>query len=412
MSIDIRMAWRNIWRNPRRSVLTIAAIAFACLLLVFMLSWQFGSYDTMINTSVRIHTGHLQVQAEGYNEKQDIRLVIPDPEPLRRIMEATPGVAAYTFRTNAYSLVSSRNRTYGVLVVGIDPAGEKEVSTLKRLVRKGDYLDEAESGTALVGELLAANLHVDLGDELVLLGQGRDGSVAATVVTVKGLYRSGQDEFDRSALHITLRDFQETYFMRGGVHECVVLATSLKDVEMVKRRVMNRLTGLAQSHRLVALDWTELLPGLKEVIQMDLYSGLIFYLILIVVVTFSILNTFLMAVFERTREFGVLLSLGTRPGRLSKILLIESTTMTFIGIALGIIAGCMVTWYFQNHGIAISGTAEVMRQFGLPERMYPRLSLLSIVIGPAAVMGITFITALYPALKVKNLNPVEAMAGK
>jgi putative ABC transport system permease protein len=412
MSVDIKMAWRNIWRNPRRSVLTIAAIAFACLLLVFMLSWQFGSYDTMINTSVKIHTGHLQVQAQGYNEKRDIRLVIPDPEPIRHVMKSIPEVAAYTFRANAFSLVSSRDRTYGVLVVGIDPAGEKEVSTLKRIVQRGDYLDESDSGAALVGELLAENLHVDLGDELVLLGQGRDGSVAATVVTIKGLYRSGQDDFDRSALHITLKNFQDTYFMRGAVHECVVLSASLHDVAMVKERVMDRLGGLTQRHMLVVLDWMDLMPGLKEAIQMDLYSGLIFYLILIVVVTFSILNTFLMAVFERTREFGVLLSIGTRPGRLSKILLIESTAMTLIGIVLGIIAGCLITWYFQNHGIVISGTAEVMRQFGLPERMYPRLSFYSISIGPAAVMIITFITALYPALKVRKLKPVEAMAGR
>jgi len=118
-----------------------------------------------------------------------------------------------------------------------------------------------------------------------------------------------------------------------------------------------------------------------------------------------------MAIFERTREFGVLLAIGTTPGRLCKLLLIESTIMTIAGIVIGIIAGSLITWYFQGHGIVISGTSELMKQFGLPERMYPQLSILSASIGPAAVLVITFLTALYPALKVRRLRPVEAMAG-
>ncbi|UCF73033.1 MAG: ABC transporter permease, partial [Deltaproteobacteria bacterium] len=140
MSIDVKMAWRNIWRNPRRSVLTISAIAFASVLLVFMLSWQFGSYDTMINSAVKIHTGHLQVQVKGYKDKKDIRLVVPDPAAVGGILDETPGVAAYTFRANAFSLASSKERTYGIMVIGIDPTREARVSTLKKLIRQGSYL--------------------------------------------------------------------------------------------------------------------------------------------------------------------------------------------------------------------------------------------------------------------------------
>jgi putative ABC transport system permease protein len=127
-------------------------------------------------------------------------------------------------------------------------------------------------------------------------------------------------------------------------------------------------------------------------------------------VAFSILNTFLMAIFERTREFGVLMAIGTTPGRLSKILLVESTTMTLVGIVFGMIAGSLVTWYFQVHGIVISGASELLRQFGLPERMHPQLSVLSASIGAGIVLAITILTALYPALKVRQFKPVEAMA--
>jgi ABC-type lipoprotein release transport system permease subunit len=403
------MAWRNIWRNPRRSILTICAIAFASLLLVFMLSWQFGSYDTMINASVKISTGHLQVQTKDYQEKKDMRLVVRDPAGLYRLLENTPEVASHTSRANAFSLVSSENRTFGVLVVGIDPLREASVSTLKKLIRQGSYLSPDDWDQALVGTLLAKNLRVGLGDELVVLGQGLDGSVAATMVKVKGIFSSGQDEFDRSTIRIPLKFFQDVYGMDSAVHEVVALGNSLKQVQEIKSKLTAGIKNNTKDESLVVLDWMELIPGLIQAIQMDLISGFIFYIILIVVVAFSILNTFLMAVFERTREFGVLLAVGTTPGRLAKLLLFESFTITIIGIVLGIILGSLITWYFQVHGILISGASELMRHYGLPERMYPQLTPLSISVGAGIVLIITILTALYPAFKARRLRPVEAM---
>jgi len=409
LSIEVKMAWRNIWRNPRRSILTMSAIAFAGLLLVFMLSWQFGSYDTMINSAVKIHAGHLQVQAKAYRDKRDMRLVVPVPADVSDILDKTPGVIAYTFRTNAFSLVSSKERTCGAIVIGIDPIRETRVSTLKKLIRQGSYLSESDTDQALVGMLLAKNLRVGLGDELVMLGQGRDGSIAATVIKVKGIFSSGQDEFDRSFINIPLKYFQDVYSMRGAVHEVVAVGESLEYVPEIKRTVTAGIENMGTKDPLVVLDWKELMPGLIQSIQMDLVSGFIFYIILIVVVAFSILNTFLMAVFERTKEFGVLMAIGTTPGRLTRLLLIESVTMTTMGIIIGVIAGSLITWYFQVHGIVISGASELLREYGLPERMFPRLSVLSVSIGAGAVLVITLLTALYPAIKVRRLHPVEAM---
>ncbi len=409
MSIDSKMAWRNIWRNPRRTILTISAIAFASTLLVFMLSFQLGSYGAMINASVRIHTGHLQVQAKGYQDKKSMRLVVPDPVAVGGILDKVPEVDAYTFRANAFSLASSKERTYGIIVIGIDPVREAGVSTLKKLIRQGSYLVKGETDQALVGELLAKNLRVGLGEELTILGQGRDGSIAATVIKVKGIYSSGMDEFDRSSIHIPLKIFQDVYSMRGAVHEVVAIGTSLSDVSEMKNATRTGLRKLDQKYPLVALDWDEIMPGLLQAIEMDLVSGIIFWFILIVVVAFSILNTFLMAILERTREFGVLMAIGTTPRRLTKLLLIESTAMTVIGIVIGIIAGCLLTWYFQVHGLDLGGASELMSQYGISGRMYPQLSLITALSGPGAVLLITFLTALYPAFKVRRLRPMEAM---
>jgi len=409
LSIDAKMAWRNIWRNTRRTILTICAIAFASLLLVFMLSFQFGSYETMINTSVKIQTGHLQIQAQEFQEKKNIRQVVPVPAKIAEILKTIPNIAAYTFRCQAFSLVSSNERTYGIAVTGLDPDREADVSRLKSLIREGDFLAAEDTDQALIGRLLAQNLRVKLGDELTVLGQGRDGSIAATVVQVKGIFSSGISDFDRAAIHIPLKTFQEVYSMQGAVHEVVVIADSLRNIDGIKTRVETGLLSLHLKKPLMVLDWDALMPGLRQSIEMDLISGLIFYLLLVLVVAFSILNTFLMAIFERTREFGVLMAIGTAPGRLTKVLLIESMTMTLIGIVTGIIVGSLITLYFQVHGIDFSGASELLSQFGITGRMYPKLSWLSAISGPLAVLMITFFAALYPALKVRRLQPVEAM---
>ena len=409
MSIESKMAWRNIWRNPRRTILTICAITFASILLVFMLSFQFGSYETMINTSVKISTGHLQIQAEKYHEKKSVRYVIPEPQKIADIVNNIPEVAAYTFRGQAFALISSKNRTYGVVVTGIDPPGESNVSRIKKLVREGHFLSGTDINQAVVGKLLAKNLRVTIGDELTLLGQGRDGSIAATVLQVKGIFSSGIDEFDRSAIQIPLSTFQDIFTMNESVHEIVVIGRALSDVSRIKAQLQDALPVLNSRKPLKTLDWQEIMPGLRQAIEMDLVSGLIFYGLLIIVVAFSILNTFLMAIFERTREFGVMMAIGTSPRRLTKVLLLESMAMTLIGIITGIMLGMVLTYYFQIHGIDFSGGSELLSQFGITGRMYPKLSILSISIGPFMVLFFTFFAALYPALKVRRLKPVEAM---
>ena len=425
ISPDVQMAWRNVWRNPRRTWLTVSAICFACIVLIFMLSFQFGSYETMINSSVKINTGHLQVQAEGYFEKRTMRRVIPDPGPVIKMIKGIEAVEAVTVRANAFSLVSSAGRTYGAMVIGIDPEREKDVSTLADLIRKGNFLPSEpvsvdvpgelsgesleESSGALVGALLARNLNVGVGDELTLLGQGRDGSVAATIGRVCGIYESGIDEFDRNTLQIPIQIFQSVYSMDDAVHEIVINVRSLHEVAAVKQEIIRRITAMPEAEDLVVMDWDELMPGLTQAILIDLTMGIIFWFLLVLVVAFSILNTFLMAVFERTREFGVMMAIGMSPNRLVKLLVYESGLMTLIGIGLGILIGCGITWIFQAYGIDMARSSEILAQYGISGRIYPQLSLITAFAGPLLVWMITIAVALYPAMKIRRLKPVEAM---
>ncbi|MCK5311324.1 MAG: ABC transporter permease [Desulfobacteraceae bacterium] len=403
------MALRNIWRSPIRTILTMSAIAFAALILVFMLSFQLGSYETMVNSSVKIHTGHFQIQAKGYNEKQNIRYTISSPNDIAANLDKIEKIQSYTFRSNGFSLVSSKSRTRGVLLTGIDPVGEASVSTIETLVKKGEYFDPEDRDKALVGKLLAKHLKVSVNDELTILGQGKDGSIAAGVVTIKGIFSSGIDEFDRSSIQIPLSYFNDIFYMQDSVHEIVCTADSLYDVNSIVSQLENDLAEYQDKREIVVLDWKKLVPGLVQGIKLDLVSAIIFYFILIVVVAFSILNTFLMAILERTKEFGVMLALGVKPSRLLKLVLMESSFLTLAGVVIGGGIGCLLTLWLQSHGINLEGASDILKEYGMSGIVYPKLSIISALAGPLAVLFITLCAALYPAFKVKKLKPVEAI---
>jgi len=409
MGVNNKIAWRNIWRNPRRSLLTASAVVFACVLLIFMVSLQAGSYDAIINTAVRLQTGHLQVQAEGYNEKPEIRKVVRYPHAVADLFNKNPQIEAIAFRANAFSLVSSKERTYGVMIVGVDPDREPMVSTVPGAMQRGEYLAEKDRNVAVIGDLLAQNLSVDVGGELVILGQGYDGSVAANVLTVKGVFRTGQPDFDRGALQIPLTTFQDTHILGDAVHKIVVMGKDLEEVGALAGSIRFDLSQHPTAQDLLVLTWNELMPGLEQAIQLDMVSAWIFYGILIVVVAFSIMNTFVMAIFERTHEFGVLIAIGMKRIRLIGLVLLESAYLTLWGIILGIVAGVGVTYYFQIHGIDISGTEDLFAQYGLPSVLRPKLTVGSVLSGPLIICAVTLLTAAFPTFRILKLPLVRAM---
>ena len=406
---DLKIAWRNVWRNPRRSILTASAVIFSCVLLIFMVSLQMGSYSSMIDSAVKIQTGHLQVQAKGYQKDGRIRQVIPHPERVSELLSKDPLVDAFTFRSRAFALVSSKDRTYGAMVVGVDPKGEERVSTIPSVVRRGSYFTTEDEAHVVLGEILADNLSVGLGDELVILGQGYDGSVAANVLNVKGIFSSGQTDFDRNVIEIPLSVFQNTFSMGDAVHEIVITSVDLEQVDVLASRLNRELEGLPDGKDLIALTWEELMPGLEQMIRIDMFSAYIFYGILIVVVAFSIMNTFITAIMERTRELGVLLAVGVRRSRLIRMVLMESVFLTMLGVTAGVVLGLALTSYFEVHGINMGVSSEVLGEYGLPSVIKPKITLGSAISGPLIVFVVTLCTAVFPALRILKLRIVKAL---
>jgi ABC-type lipoprotein release transport system permease subunit len=406
MNIIFRLAWRNIWRHPRRTWLTAGAMVFSNVLLVFMISLQVGMYGMMIDNTLQVLSGHMQVQAPGYNDEQKMRQIVPDVVPLADKLRRELQIDTVAARAWAFGLVSSEERTYGVGVFGVEPDFEPEVSTIPGLVKSGRYLSDSGASEVVLGAVLARNLRVEVGDELTLLGSGRDGSFAAAVLTVVGIFESGITDIDRNFAEIPLAFFQDTFYMDGAGHQIVVNGASLDDAKLLEPRVEDLLPA---DEDLVVLDWDALQPGLKQMIQADMSSAFFMYFILVILVAFSVLNTQLMSVLERTHEFGVVLALGLRASRLGRLVLLETTMMGLLVLVLGVLFGALVTYWVSINGFAYPGMAEMSAMFNLPSRMYPRVTLLSLSLGPSVVFLFTLFAAVYPAIRLRRLHPVAAM---
>ncbi len=402
MNIVLRLAWRNLWRQPRRTWLTVGAMVFSNCLLVFMISLQFAIYDLMINNTLRAFSGHMQVQAPGYLDDKRMRQVVEDVVPLADSLREQLPDADIGARATAFVLASSEDRSYGIAMYGVEPEFEPGVSSVPGLVKQGRYIEAGDE--VVIGSVLARNLRVDIGDELTILGSGRDGSFSAAVLNVVGIFDSGVPDLDRSIAEMPLSAFQEVFFMRGSGHHIVVNAPALSEAEALGQQVLPLLPG-----DVVLPDWDALQPGLQQMIRADMTSAFFTYGVLVVLVAFSVLNTQLMSVLERTREFGVVMSLGLSPGRLGRLVLLETLMMGLIGLALGALVGGLLTTWVGSVGFTMPGMEEMSARFNLPARLYPDFTLATLFAGPAIVLLFTLLSAVYPALRLRHLHPVEAM---
>ena len=406
MNLVLRLAWRNLWRQPRRTWLTTGAMVFSNMLLVFLISLQFGMYGLMIDNTLQTFTGHIQVQAPGYIDDQKMRQTVADIVPLADSLRAAFPEEKIAARASGFALASSEDRSYGIAVIGVEPGFESAVSTLPGLITEGRYLQDSLATEIIVGAALARNLRVGLGDELTLLGSGLDGSFAAAVVNIVGIFDSGIADFDRSISEVPLGLFQDVFYMNGAGHHVVINAGGIEGVSELQGQVGSLLPA---DQDLVVHDWDALQPGLQQAIKADMSSAFFMYGILVVLVAFSVLNTQLMSVLERTHEFGIVMSLGLTPGRLGRLVLLETTIMGLMGMLLGALVGGLFTYWFSVNGFAYPGMEELAAKFNLPARFYPQVSAPSLLIGPAVVFIFTVLAAAYPALRLHRLHPVEAM---
>lgn len=408
-----RMTWRNLWRNQRRTGLTAGGIAFAVLLLCFAMSQQAGSYRLMIDNGTSFMTGQLQVQAAGYQEDPRVERLVKNASALRQRIAAVDGVRAVAERVQVFALVSAGERTVAAQIIGVDPDREPAVSKLASFVRQGAFFDgfvftESATGASLplvLGSGVARNLSVGLGDEVVLMGSQPEGGMAALVGVVTGILDTGQAELDRTLLLAPLQVVRQAWALSEGAHALVVRTVDANAVPRVGQAIESLLDADC-----VVLPWQVLLPELEQSIAFDRVSNRLFYGLLALLVSFSIVNSFVMVVFERTREFGLLLAVGMRPWRLVLMLELEALWLALLGVALGALCALPLVAWIAQVGLPLGESAGVMlRRFHLPDRMYTALDAAAFVEPMALMIAATLVAALLPSLRVRRLTAMEAL---
>jgi putative ABC transport system permease protein len=401
----IALAWRNLWRQPRRTLLTLSAVAFAALVMVFLLALQVGTYGAMEDNTMGLLDGYAQVQTPSYLEDPGIRHSFGGIQVLEQALGQVPGVGVVAPRAQTYALLAHGPHSVAALLLGVRPEAERRVSRIAATTRTGRYLRGTDGAAVVLGAALARNLGARPGDRLTLLGLGRDGSVAADVLSVIGVFSSGVKDLDRGLAQMPLERFQADFAMRGQVHALAISGDSLSAVT----GALPAVRGLLEPRGLVVRDWGELEPGLKDAIRLDAATSLLWYLVLVLVSLAILLNTLLMSVLERTREFAVLLALGMRPGAVARMVWLEILMLVALGLALGIGLGAGAAGWYAVHGLVLPGAEGVFAQWGLPGRTYPELTPFSLLAAPVAIAAGAVLAGVLPLLRLRHLDPVAAM---
>jgi putative ABC transport system permease protein len=402
------LAWRNLWRNKTRTLLTACGIAFAVFLVTFSMALQGGSYADMIKAATRFYTGHAQITQRDFVSDSKLEQTIPNAAALGGQLQSSLPLVALP-RVQAFGIVSKDERSIGGMLMGIDFAAEAAQLDLFDNISAGAVPTQPDQ--ALVGAAMARNLGAELGDDIVILGSGKQGGVAAMALTVGGILSTGQAELDRSLLFAPLAGVQEAFGLEDEVHNIVLVLEDYAQGAALAQPI-GELLQADQSYR----TWQQLLPEVEQGIELDRISGQLFFFILLILVSFAVLNTFVMVIFERTREFGMLMALGLRPWQIIGQVQIEAFFLGILGVVLGSVLSAALVGYLSQVGIpldAIGGEAAkqslAMMQAGSMNYMYPAFSLASITTAPAVLIVGTQLSALFCMLRVRRLNPVTAL---
>ena len=408
MQTIFKLAFRNIWRNKRRTFITAAAVAFAVFIASTMSSFQKGIWDKVTEGSVSLFFGFGQIHQKGYWAEQSLNKAFDYDDQLKSIVEKTPNINGLVPRIESFALASEGNLTRGVLLTGIDPIAENKMTGLQSRIIKGDYLDTDDSAV-IIAEGVASKLKLNVGDTLVVIGQGYHGVNAAGKFPIKGIFSFGMPALNKRLVYLSLPAAQKIYGAEGKI---TTLALDISDKKQVPK-IISSLQNQLDTSNYEVLSWEEMIPELMEARALDEAGGKLTIGILYMLIAFGIFGTILMMTKEREYEFGVLTAIGMRRGLLSFTVWIETVLVGLLGALMGILLSAPVVYYMHIHPIPMEtmgeGAAEAFEKFGMSADLPTTFEFEIFFTQAFIIFIITSILAIYPLWKIGRLKPVEAM---
>jgi len=398
------MAWRNLWRNKRRTLITVASVFFGVLLATFMSSMQEGSYTSMIDNVVKFYSGYIQIQNEEYWDNKTINNSMEPSQELFNITHSIPEISHVTTRLESFALASSESITRGSMVIGVDPVKENEITELHKWVVEGKYFDENGNGV-LVGKELAKYLKIQVGDTLVMIGAGYHGVSAAGKYPIRGILKFPNPELNKQSVYMDIRECQSFFSAENLVSSMIVMVEDQYDLKSTMKKLNEKI-----SSPYTVMSWDEMQPELVQMIASDRAGGQVMIAVLYLLIGFGIFGTIMMMVAERTREMGVMVAIGMQKAKLAGILFFETIYIGLIGVLVGFAGSIPLIGYFYNNPIKLSGgAAETMIEMGIEPYMYVTW-LPSVFYNQAIVVFImTALVALYPLLAAMKLKVHQAL---
>jgi putative ABC transport system permease protein len=400
-----KLAWRNIWRSRRRSLITMSSILFAVFFAVIMRSLQFGTYDRLIENVVSSYSGYIQVHRAGYWDDQILDNAMTVGNLPTTLREKVPGIVSVLPRIESFALAASEEKTRGVLVVALNPELENAMLGLSDKTTAGTLIASGET-SIMLGDRLAERLNVIPGDTLILLGQGYRGMSAAGKYPVRGLISFPSPVLSSSVAFIPYSAGESLFSMEGLATSLVVQIESDLDARIINRDILSTVDTTAVE----SLTWREMMPELVQTIQADSAGGVIMILILYLVISFGIFGTLLMMMNERQFEFGVLLAIGMSRVVLISVLLVEMALLALGGIFAGAAVAYPLQLYFNRNPIQFTGAAaDALETYGWEAVMVSSTDLSISVAHALTVLLITAVISLYAVFVLSRLQPVDAM---
>ncbi|RLD20646.1 MAG: ABC transporter permease [Bacteroidetes bacterium] len=408
MKQTLIFAWRNLWRNKRRTLITISSIVFAVIIASFMRGMQLGSYDKMLNDAIKSTTGHLSIMDKDFWESKTLINSLEYTVELDSLIASDPSLSIRAPQISSGCLASSGRNTRGVLIMGVDPEVEDQRSGLKGKIVEGAYLSEEGSGV-VIGGMLAKYLHLKVGDSLVVLGQGYMGMTAAAELEVTGIFDHPMSMIDKRFIYVNLNTARDLFFMEGRLTSVDLVLKDYNDLDVTMDKYISALDTTVYDVR----SWKSMNKVLLQQIESDNFFGIIIIGILYLVIGFGIFGTVLMMVMERKREFSVMMALGLRPGRLVRIVLAETIMMGMIGALIGLALSFPVIYYFHLNPIPITGeNAEFYREFNLEPILEVAIKPVSLFWQFLIVLILSIVAAIGPVNSISKFNFVSIIRGR
>jgi ABC-type lipoprotein release transport system permease subunit len=406
MTLYLRLAWRNVWRQRRRTLLIAVGMGVTMAMLVLYDGLVAGFEQAIYGNAIQLLGGNIQVHADGYGEKVGRKplLAIDDPDAIIKAAEAQPNVVVAAKRIVTGGLVTNREGAFSVSIIGIETDKESRVSPVADNISRGRYLNPDDGDLIVIGQGLATAMDIDVGDRITMVGNSLHEQTRQRTMTVVGIYDVGVPSVEKNTIYVSLAEAQDLFGLEGQVTEIVV---SLKQIGQ-EPPVMNAINKAVPGYEVES--WETSIPDLKQTMEMKTSVMSIFGIVMLVIAAVGILNLLMMAVFERTREIGIIGALGLKPGQITVLFLLEGILIGLMGAAFGAVLGTTVNIALGYYGIDYSAFADMTEYTALISgRIYSQLVPLKIVQHAITVAVIASLAALYPALEASRREPAEAL---